>query len=113
MWVSTSFAMTICELETRAKSDVASPEGNSYEMVAVQSFWGNSPTFLRKCAPPNTPIPEPFTIFVEIMKNGDMGQLEVNPSTKVAECIAKHVRGRTFPKPPYPYVLQIDLSFKN
>lgn len=104
--------MTFSELEARAKSDLASPEGRAYEMVATQAFWGKNTSFMRGCAAPNAPVAEPFTIFVEILKNGSMGQLEVNPSTKVAKCVVKNVRGRDFPKPPYPFVLQIDLSFK-
>ena len=97
-------------LEARYQKSISTPHGQEYEMKAVQAFWGDA-SFMRECAPPNTPIAEPLTIYFEVKPDGGMGQLVLNPETKVATCIARHVKNRRFPKPPFDYVVKIDLNF--
>ncbi len=97
-------------LETRYQKSISTPQGQEYEMKAIQAFWGDA-GFMRQCAPPNAPIPESLTIYFEVKADGDMGQLVISPETKVANCIAKNVVNRHFPKPPKDYVVKIDLEF--
>jgi hypothetical protein len=104
-------AMTLTELEARAAKDAASQAGSAYQMQATQAFWGNA-AFMKECAPPGSQNVEPFSIFLEIKADGQMGQLDFKPTTAVAQCIASKVKGKLFPAPPYPYVLRIDLRFK-
>ncbi len=97
-------------LEARYQKSISTPQGKEYEMKAVQAFWGDA-SFMRECAPPNTPIAEPLTIYFEVKPDGGMGQLVIHPETKVANCIAKNVKNRRFPTPPKDYVVKIDLKF--
>jgi len=97
-------------LETRYQKSISTPQGKEYEMKAVQAFWGDA-SFMRECAPPNTPIADPLTIYFEVKPDGGMGELVISPETKVASCIAKNVKNRHFPKPPSEYVVKIDLNF--
>jgi hypothetical protein len=96
--------------EARYQKSISTPQGQEYEMKAVQAFWGDA-GFMRECAPPNTPIAEPLTIYFEVKPDGGMGQLVISPETKVANCIVKNVKNRRFPKPPNDYVVKIDLNF--
>lgn len=97
-------------LEARYQESITTPHGKEYEMKAVQAFWGDA-SFMRECAPPNSPIAESLTIYFEVKRDGGMGELIINPKTKVANCIAKNVKIRQFPKPPNEYVGKIDLQF--
>lgn len=84
-----------------------------YEMVSVGEFWGNDTSYLTACTHGGKPLPEPFTIYFEVLPDGRLGQLLFVPETDVARCIGAHVTGRTFTKPPGDYVTRIDMSFKS
>lgn len=99
-------------LEAQHQKSISTAQGQEYEMKAVQAFWGDA-SFIRVCAPPNTPIADPLTIYFEVTIDGEMGKLVINPKTKVANCIARFVKNRRFPKPPSEYVGRIDLNFTN
>ncbi len=84
----------------------------SYEMVAVQAFWGDA-AFMQQCVPQGTlPLPSPMKIYVEISADGHMGNAHFFPNSKTAECVRMFTAGRVFPKPPEPYVVEIELQFK-
>ncbi len=68
---------------------------------------------MRECAPSNAPIAEPLIIYFVVKSDGHIGKLTINPETKVAKCIMKHVSNRRFPKPPSEFVVKIDLKFEN
>lgn len=101
---------TIADLDARSRRDVASPEGQAYEMKAVGAFWGDA-QFMRLCVPPSAPIAGPLTIYAEIKPDGAMGELVIVPKTAVARCIEENTRDRRFPNPPGLFMLKIDLSF--
>jgi hypothetical protein len=96
-------------LVERRNHDLKTPEGKAYEMTAVSAFWGDA-KFMRTCSPVGSPIPEPHSIFVEIMPNGKMGELVITPNTPFATCIMRNVQNREFPKPPGNFVLNIELK---
>jgi hypothetical protein len=79
-------------------------------MKAVQAFWGDA-SFMQECVPPNTPIADPLIIYFAVKRDGSMGEFVSNPETAVANCIAKNVKNRHFPKPPNEFVVRIDLNF--
>lgn len=98
--------------EFAARAKMSSTRHPNYEMGAVQAFWGDA-TFMQQCVPQGTfPLPAPFKIYVEILADGSMGRTFSVPMSKTAECVHRFTAGRIFPKPPEPYVLAIELSFK-
>jgi hypothetical protein len=103
---------TIEELEQRSITCSDTPDERSYEMEAVGAFWRDV-GFMHACAPHDSPLAEPLTIYVEVKEGGNIGQLEITPKTQVAECITKYVRSRELPNPPYDgFIVKISLSFK-
>ena len=97
-------------LEARYQKSISTPQGKEYEMKAVQAFWGDA-SFMRECAPPNTPIAESLTIYFEVKPEGAMRQIVISPDTNIANCIVRNVKNRSFPNPPKDYVVKIDLKF--
>jgi hypothetical protein len=58
------------------------------------------------------PAAAPFTIYFEVLANGDLGAVAFDPRTPTAVCIGQHVMRRKFPKPPGgAYVTKIDMRF--
>ena len=86
-------------------------DSTNYEMSAVAAFWGDA-SFMRECAPPNSPVAAPFDIYVEILPSGRIGRSLFLPETKVAKCVQDHIVGRTFPARANAFVLYIAMSFK-
>ena len=105
-------ATPVEELEARYQRAISTAEGLSYEMKAVQAFWGNA-QFMRECAPPNAPVADPLTIYVVIEPSGVISDYVIVPDSKVATCITKHTRDRALPPPPSNYTLKIELKFTN
>ncbi len=99
-------------LEQRYRHSVASPAGREYETKAVRAFWGDA-RFMRECAPPGAPLPEPLTIWFAIEDDGSLSELAVAPETAIGKCIGRKVSDRVFPEPPGPFVARIDLSFRD
>ena len=75
-------ASSIAELDKRNVIDVAKPNGAKFEKSIVRDFWGD-PHFMRQCLPPGSPLHKPFTIYIEILKTGEIGQLVFTVNTKV------------------------------
>lgn len=99
-------------MEERVRTSMETPEGQSYEATAVAAFWGDA-AFLQACAPPGGPAPQPFTIYFEVLRNGQLGLVVFHPETDVARCIGNAVLGRTFPPPPGDaYVAKISMTFQ-
>jgi hypothetical protein len=100
------------DLEARHQISISTPQGKSYEMKAVQAFWGDA-GFMRTCAPSDIPTPNPITIYFEVKPDGSLGQVVIHPRTRAGSCIATNVEDRRFPTPPNDYVGRIDLKFEN
>jgi hypothetical protein len=100
------------EFQNRYQNSIATPEGKGYETSATAAFFGDS-TFMRTCASPGGPVAAPFTVYFEVVQNGDLGELVFSPETDVANCIRKEVTGRRFPPPPGGYFVgRVDLKFQ-
>ena len=107
---SVAHASSISELEARNKTDASKPNGAEFESNVVRNFWGN-PHFMRQCLPSGSPIHKPFTIYIEILKTGEIGELAFTLKTKATKCIESFVREKNFQKPEIPFVAKIKLSF--
>jgi hypothetical protein len=102
---------SIEQLKSRSEACADSSEAGGYGAEAIQEFWGDV-GFMVDCAPPGKKSLERLTIYVKVNPDGSIGQLEIVPSTQVAECIRRHVQDRTLPEPPFEnYVFQVSLSF--
>jgi hypothetical protein len=97
------------EMAARASESLA--RDSSYEMVSVKAFWGDA-SFLEQCAPKSSPVPASLVIYFEVLPDGRLGQVLIDPLTETAKCVIKHTAHRTFPKPPGKYVTKIDMSFE-
>jgi hypothetical protein len=102
---------TAKELDARNKKDTSTPQGREYEKKAVGVFWGDA-GFMDDCAPATAPIQEPFTIYIDVKRDGTVGTLLMDPDTNVSKCIRKHVASRRFEKPARDFVVKIRLSFE-
>jgi hypothetical protein len=102
--------VTLETLEDRHQQSVSTPLGREYETEAGRAFWGDA-RFMRECAPPESPVAEPLTIYFVVGNDGRLGQLTIIPKSKVADCVRSHVAGRQFPKPPSEFVGKIYLRF--
>jgi len=98
------------ELESRNKIDISKAGGNDYEIQAVQTFWGE-PHFMMQCLPPDSPIHEPFTIYFEVLRNGNMGDIVFTTTTDVTDCMARKVKNKSFPVPSSSFVVKINMEF--
>lgn len=103
--------MMAAAMDQRYRSSIETPEGQTYEPIAVAAFWGDA-AFMQTCAPPGGPAPQPFTIYFEVLQTGQLGLVVFNPETDVARCIGGAVAGRTFPSPPGTFVGRIDMTFQ-
>ena len=97
------------QMAARAKNSLS--RNSAYEMVSVQEFWGDA-SYLASCTGKNKPLPKPFTIYFEVLPNGQLGELLFVPETDVTRCIRPNVAGRRFTKPPGTYVTKIEMSFQ-
>ncbi len=102
---------TLAELKARNRELTSTSEGKRYEMDAIRVFFGDA-RFMRECAPPNAPIAQSLDMFFEVNPDGRMNYLVITPETEVAECIRKHIADRRFPPPSQPFVVNINLKFK-
>lgn len=110
LFSTVALASNITELENRNISDIAKQNGKEFEKSVVQDFWGN-PQFMMQCAPPGSPIHKAFTIYIEILETGEIGQLAFTLNTDTTKCIESFVRQKQFKKPNVPFVAAIKLSF--
>ena len=107
--VAAASDLTAQEMAKLAKESVT--RYPDYEMTAVQAFWGDA-TFIKQCAPKEGALPDPFVIYVEILADGAMGRSMFEPLSTTAACIRDFTANRSFPKPPEPYMLEIQMSFE-
>ena len=89
---------------------IANENGRSYANLAVGQFWGDI-SFMRQCAPPDSPVPESFDIFYIVTIDGAIESIHLFPETKTGKCIKENVKTRAFNKPPTKFVGHIEMEF--
>ena len=101
----------LATLQEQHLKSISTPEGRSFQMQAVRTFWGDT-SFMRKCVADKFPDDETFTIYFEIKIDGSLGEIHIIPDNELAKCIVKNVGGRTFPVPPSAFVAKVELAFE-
>ena len=83
------------------KQSLSSPEGQQYE-----ASWGEvMQTILPVCIPLGSTSPAnlgKFTFVADVSSAGLVSSVEVEPSTDVSRCFAKHFNNAHLPPPPIP-----------
>ena len=87
------------EREKAGKAALATPEGRRYE-----ASWGEvMQTVVPVCVPPGSTSPAnlgKFTFVANVASSGLVSDVDVQPSTDVSRCFAKHFSGALLPPPP-------------
>ncbi|MHA6204822.1 peptidase C13 [Dyella soli] len=99
---------------TQAKLTEGAATGPAYQ----KQFWdhiGNGTTDMYKsCIASNMPADKtPFTLVANILADGRLAQIAVQPETPVARCMAGQFASLMVPAPPAqptPYPIEIDFS---
>jgi hypothetical protein len=102
-------ASTLADMQARAKASLQVDK--NYEAVAAQAIFGDNKV-LAICAPKTSPAPPSFAMYVEVLADGKLGETLYSPQTDTARCVQGQIKGKTFPKPPAKYVVEIKLAFK-
>jgi hypothetical protein len=102
-------ASTLADMQARAKASLKVDK--NYEAVAAQALFGDNKV-LAICAPKTGPAPASFAMYVEILADGKLGETVYSLQTATTRCVQARIKGRTFPKPPGKYVVEIKLAFK-
>ena len=101
---------------TQAKLAEGAATGPAYQ----KQFWdriGNATTDAYKsCIKSNTPADKgPFTLVADVLADGRLANIDVQPQTPVAKCMAGQFSSWSLPAPPAqpaPYPIEIDFSIK-
>jgi hypothetical protein len=104
-----SAATTLAEMQSRAQISLALDR--SYDERAGKALFGDR-RIVDACAPRSLPPPEAFTMYVEILPDGQLGETLFTPQTDTGRCIQARMKGFVFPKPPARYVVEINLKFR-
>ncbi len=107
---SICFSSEFDDYEKRNKDDTALEGGSKFENTVVRNFWGDA-SFMRECASPDKPVPESFTIYIEVLTNGSVGDFVFTKNNSVTRCIHKHVKNKVFPSFGKPFMATINLKF--
>jgi hypothetical protein len=104
-----SAASTLAEMKARAQASLKLDR--AYEDRAGSALFGDR-RIIDACAPRNLPPPEAFTVYVEVLPDGQLGETLFSPLTDTGRCIQDRIKNVVFPKPPARYVVEINLKFK-
>jgi hypothetical protein len=102
-------ASTLADMQARAKASLQVDK--NYEAVAAKAIFGDNKV-LAVCAPKTGPAPTSFAMYVEVLADGKLGETLYSPQTTTTRCVQGQIKGKTFPKPPAKYVVEIKLAFK-
>ena len=101
---------------TQAKLAEGAATGPAYQKQMWERI-GDATTDAYKACLAGTQPPDksPFTLVANVMPDGRLGGIAVQPESPVARCMASHFAGLALPAPPgkpAPYPLEIDFSIK-
>jgi hypothetical protein len=105
---ATAAASTLADMKVRAQASLKLDR--TYDQRAGQALFGDR-RFVDACAPRSLPPPDAFTMYIEILTDGRIGETLYAPMNATGRCIQDRIKGFVFPKPPAPYVLEINLKF--
>lgn len=94
------------QLTQRNAKDSVSPDGKTYEIKVVQSFFAEGQV-LKTCVPPD--FIGGITAYIVISESGNQEQVVVLPEGGITQCILKETKARTYPVPLSPFVAKASI----
>ncbi|HET6553549.1 MAG TPA: peptidase C13 [Dyella sp.] len=102
---------------TQAKLAEGAATGPAYQKQMWDRIGNPTTDAYKSCLASNAPADRsPFTLVADVMADGRLAQIEVQPQTPIARCMAGQFATWMLPAPPAspaPYPVEIDFSIKN
>ena len=99
---------------TQAKLAEGAAAGSAYQKQMWDRIGNPTTDAYKSCLASNTPADKtPFTLVADVLADGRLARIEVQPQTMVAKCMAGQFASWTLPAPPAspkPYPVEIDFS---
>ncbi|WP_114240362.1 peptidase C13 [Dyella sp. C9] len=101
---------------SQAKLAEGAGSGPAYQKELWDRIGNPTTDAYKSCLASNTPADKtPFTLVANVMSDGKLARIQVQPTTEVAKCMAGQFSSWTLPVPPsspVPYPIEIDFSIK-
>jgi hypothetical protein len=101
---------------TQAKLAEGAATGPGYQKQMWDRIGNATTDAYKSCLASNTPADKsPFTLAADVLPDGRLAHIEVQPETTVAKCMAGQFASWLLPAPPAqpkPYPIEIDFSIK-
>lgn len=101
---------------TQAKLAEGAAAGQDYQKRLWERIGNPTTDAYKSCLASNTPADKsPFTLVADVLADGRLARIAVQPQTPVAQCMAGQFASWTLPAPPAtpaPYPVEIDFSIK-
>lgn len=102
---------------SQAKMAEGAATGPAYQKKMWERIGNPTTDAYKACLASNTPTDKlPFTLVANVHADGRLSDIEVQPATLVATCMAGHYASWMLPAPPAspaPYPIEIEFSIKN
>jgi hypothetical protein len=102
---------------TQAKLAEGAATGPAYQKQMWDRIGNPTTDAYKSCLASNTPADKsPFTLVADVLPDGKLARIEVQPQIAVAKCMAGQFGSWTLPAPPAhpaPYPIEIEFSIKN
>ncbi|MBV8157425.1 MAG: peptidase C13 [Dyella sp.] len=102
---------------SQAKLAEGAATGPAYQKQMWERIGNPTTDAYKACLASNTPADKsPFTLVANVRADGRLTDIEVQPATLVATCMAGQYASWVLPAPPAspaPYPIEIDFSIKN
>lgn len=102
---------------SQAKLAEGAATGPAYQKAMWERIGNPTTDAYKACLASNTPADKsPFTLVANVHTDGHLTDIEVQPTTPVATCMAGQYANWVLPAPPAspaPYPVEIDFSIKN
>jgi hypothetical protein len=110
----TSVRCALAEPKSQEQLEAAAEAGlkidAAYEMKAMPAYFGDG-AFMAKCAPPGSPVSDPFTIYISVSSVGRIEDQVAYPASAVARCMINASSGRSLPAPKAALVVKLEMRF--
>ncbi|WP_199098568.1 peptidase C13 [Dyella sp. ASV21] len=104
------------ERVSQAKLAEGAAVGPAYQKQMWDRIGNPTTDAYKSCIASNAPADKsPFTLVADVLPDGRLARLQVQPQTAVAKCMAGQVSSWVLPAPPArpaPYPIEIDFSVK-
>lgn len=101
---------------SQAKLAEGAAAGPAYQKQMWDRIGNPTTDAYKSCLASSAPADKtPFTLVADVLADGRLNRIEVQPQTAVATCMAGQISSWTLPIPPgqpKPYPVEIDFSIK-